>query len=75
MFQSIHFSILSQLIYSCQNLIVTIHDNGKGIDTENLRRFGNGLHNMRQRMESVGGSIKITSDKGTCVQVECPVGG
>lgn len=55
-----------------KNLTITIHDNGKGVDKENLRRFGNGLQNMKQRMEAVGGSFEIISNKGTCVKLECP---
>jgi signal transduction histidine kinase/Tfp pilus assembly protein PilF len=56
-----------------KDLIVMIHDNGKGIDMEELRRFGNGLRNMRQRMESVGGNFEILNDNGTIVKVTCPL--
>lgn len=56
-------------------LTVVIHDNGKGIDHENLRRFGNGLRNMRQRMESIGGSFDIGCDHGTVVTLRCPLNG
>jgi signal transduction histidine kinase len=55
------------------SLTVIIHDNGKGIDGEKLRRFGNGLRNMKQRMESVGGSFRITSEGGTTVTLQCPL--
>jgi signal transduction histidine kinase len=56
-----------------KDLIVTIHDNGKGIDIEKLRRFGNGLKNMQQRMESVGGSFEIAVNNGTEVKVTSPL--
>lgn len=47
-------------------LIIHVTDNGVGINTEQLRRFGNGLNNMRRRMESIGGSFTIECD-GQCV--------
>lgn len=56
-----------------EKLTVTIQDNGKGIDPEKLRRFGNGLRNMRQRMEAVGGNFEIYTDNGTCIKLECPL--
>jgi signal transduction histidine kinase len=46
-------------------LIIEIADNGKGIDAEKLNQFGNGLKNMRRRMESIGGSLSIESNRGT----------
>lgn len=56
-----------------KKLTVTIHDNGKGIDTAKIRRFGNGLRNMQQRMESVGGSFGIKANNGTVVDLTCPL--
>lgn len=47
-------------------LIIRVSDNGVGIDTEQLRRFGNGLSNMRRRMESIGGSFLIESNEEQC---------
>lgn len=46
-------------------LTFTIRDNGKGIDVEQIRQFGNGLKNMNRRMESIGGSFNIRKDGGT----------
>ncbi|MBO9565407.1 MAG: sensor histidine kinase [Niastella sp.] len=48
------------------SLIIRVTDNGVGINTEQLRRFGNGLSNMRRRMESIGGSFLIESNKEQC---------
>jgi signal transduction histidine kinase len=50
-----------------------IHDNGKGIETNGQRRFGNGLTNMRQRMESIGGTLEIENENGTTVKLYCPL--
>lgn len=56
-----------------EELYFTIHDNGKGIDMNHLRKFGNGLRNMKQRMESVGGSFEIEADEGTTIILHCPL--
>lgn len=54
-------------------LIVAIADNGKGIDAEKLNQFGNGLKNMKRRMESIGGSFNISSSNGTKIILEIPL--
>ncbi len=59
--------------YLTDNLQVVIHDDGKGINLEKLRRFGSGLQNMKQRMESVGGSFDIRNKEGTLITLECPL--
>jgi signal transduction histidine kinase len=41
-----------------------ITDNGCGFDLNNSRRFGNGLINMKKRMEAIGGDYKIESTIG-----------
>ena len=44
-----------------------IHDNGVGIDFEKLRQFGNGLKNMKKRMDDVGIKFSIENKNGTLV--------
>ena len=51
-------------------LRLTIHDNGVGIDKENLREFGNGLKNMKERAESIGAEFFITNETGTCTTLQ-----
>lgn len=46
-------------------LKLIIQDNGKGIDMENLRRFSNGLTNMKKRMEDVEIGFLIEKHNGT----------
>ncbi len=41
------------------SLKVRIADNGIGIDMNNLRQFGNGIPNIRRRMETIGGTVEI----------------
>ncbi|MEO7049965.1 MAG: histidine kinase [Ferruginibacter sp.] len=45
-------------------LFFIIKDDGKGFEMNNTRIFGNGLQNMKTRMEQVNGVYKITSEKG-----------
>ncbi len=44
-----------------------IQDNGTGIDFDHLRRFGNGLINMKKRMEETHIEFKIENKNGTLV--------
>ena len=49
-------------------LRIVIADNGVGLTQE--RQFGNGLKNMRRRMEDIGGSIAFEVENGTQVRLE-----
>ena len=46
-------------------LIIEIQDDGVGINMEKLRKFGNGLNNMRKRMASIDGGFNIENKEGT----------
>jgi len=46
-------------------LVITISDDGVGINLEKLRKFGNGLHNMKKRIESIEGEFTIVNQQGT----------
>ena len=48
-----------------KELVIEIHDNGKGIDMEKLKRFGNGIGNMKKRMEHIGGELIMQKNHGT----------
>lgn len=54
-------------------LQISISDNGKGIDMDRLRRFGNGLKNIKKRMENIGGSLSIESNNGTHTILTLPL--
>lgn len=56
-----------------QSLKIIVTDNGKGIDFNNIRQFGNGLNNMKRRMESIGGSFIIENENGTRTTLELPL--
>jgi len=48
-------------------LALYIQDNGVGIDLEKVRRFGNGLKNMKKRMEDMKIDFSIENNNGTLV--------
>jgi signal transduction histidine kinase len=54
-------------------LTIEIADNGIGLDPDKQRKFGNGLNNMKRRMESIEGSWEIISSQGTKVVFRLPV--
>ncbi|MBI5371610.1 MAG: hypothetical protein HZA79_06260 [Sphingobacteriales bacterium] len=55
------------------SLHIRISDNGKGIDLDNLRQFGNGLKNMARRMEGIGGTYRIENQGGTVTTLDLPL--
>jgi signal transduction histidine kinase len=67
-------SLIQISITASENwLVIRVADNGVGIDAENLRRFGNGLNNMRRRMESIDGTFKIESGGNCILTFEAPI--
>ena len=54
-----------------------IQDDGRGLSPEAEKKGRNGLRNMRQRMEDVGGVFTIApaSPAGTTVRLSAPLGG
>ena len=52
-----------------KGLLLTIQDNGKGIDMANVRYFGNGLKNMKKRMEALNISFTIENYNGTLIKI------
>jgi signal transduction histidine kinase len=67
-------TVMIQLIYQKESLIVMVEDNGTGIeyDTGNSEK-GIGLKNIRHRVAYIGATLTIESDrKGTLVIIEIP---
>jgi len=60
-----HASIVIIHIEINDKLIIEITDNGVGIDFENIRKFGNGLQNMKKRITSIAGDFRIENHQGT----------
>ena len=61
------------LIFDEKNIHITIHDNGKGFNQDEIKHQG-GLNNMKHRAEEIKGTIKINSEigKGTSVELTMP---
>ena len=55
------------------DLAVVIRDNGKGLPEEIPNGHGNGLNNMRQRMEAVRGSFNVENHQGTKITLKVPI--
>ncbi|WP_462250658.1 sensor histidine kinase [Ferruginibacter sp.] len=54
-----------------KNLSVIIKDDGKGF--ENINKEGNGLKNMKKRIDSIGGFFEIINDGGVTVNIRVPL--
>ena len=63
-----------QISLEGQALFVGISDNGKGFEVADAHG-GNGLYNMKQRAEALGGSYSVvsTKEKGTAIQCRIPL--
>ena len=66
-------SLVTLDIEATHSLKIEISDNGKGIDKENIRQFGNGLKNITRRMEIIGGTFTIENKKGAVTRLELPL--
>lgn len=53
-------------------LKLTISDNGKGLDSEESQ-FGNGLDNMRKRIEMIKGTLEYIDDDGLGIDIVVPL--
>jgi signal transduction histidine kinase len=55
-------------------LLISISDDGTGFDQKNIRPYGNGLNNMKKRMESIEGMLEIKNGNGTTIIISAPIG-
>ncbi len=55
-------------------LSITISDNGRGFEPDSVPPHSNGLHNMQQRLQAIGGRLEIISKpgRGTIVSFSVP---
>ena len=53
-----------------EHVVVVVEDQGKGFDPALLSGEGNGLQNMTQRLQELGGTCRITSAVGAGCRVE-----
>jgi signal transduction histidine kinase len=66
--------VLIELAIAPGLVIFTIKDDGRGFDLYHPRAGGNGLRNLKKRMEGIGGSADIFVENGTTVRLTLPVG-
>ena len=50
-------------------ICLALEDNGRGFDTATPRAGGNGLRNMRRRLEEMGGTFELESQPGTGTRI------
>src|SRR5690606_31132732 len=65
---------VAEIDISCdkEKLTIYFHDNGIGIDMDNIRQFSNGLKSLNSRMNKIGGSFHIERNNGTITILELP---
>ena len=51
------------------SLNLNVQDNGRG----QIREEGNGLRGMRERVQSIGGTMTLDSERGTRLEISLPV--
>jgi signal transduction histidine kinase/ligand-binding sensor domain-containing protein len=56
-----------------KTLFISISDDGTGFDQNNIRPYGNGLNNMKKRMESIEGILEIKNGNGTTIIISAPI--
>jgi len=65
-------NLINHVDQASQRYVISIIDNGVGIDPEKKKSHSYGLRNMEHRMESIGGTCQVISvlNKGTTVRLE-----
>ena len=62
------------LTISCEDkLIIRVSDNGKGMNEGESSNSGNGLRNMKNRMEKIGGKFSVENKDGLILLFEIPL--
>ncbi len=56
--------VLCSAVIDRSRFSISITDNGRGFNKEEISRFGNGLKNMQKRIEDIGGVFLIESESG-----------
>ncbi|WP_339197696.1 sensor histidine kinase [Solibacillus sp. FSL R5-0449] len=67
--------IIVKLEWLCDEINVVVKDNGVGFDAESVREGSFGIMGMRERIELLKGSLKISSSigKGTTILMKIPL--
>jgi NarL family two-component system sensor histidine kinase LiaS len=72
-----HSSATEVVVHACienECVLLSVRDNGHGFDQDHVSGVGLGLRSMRERVETLGGSLTILSgEEGTRVEARIPV--
>lgn len=70
-------TVTLRIVSEAERLRVTVEDDGLGLAIAPERSEGDGLRNMRQRIETLGGEFRIErqAEGGTRVSFRVPIGG
>lgn len=52
-----------------EKFLISVIDNGKGFKPENKALYGNGIHNMKNRIETSGGEFLVESEPGNGTKI------
>jgi signal transduction histidine kinase len=63
-----------RVTYDSHLLSLTVRDNGCGLPAGEMNRFGNGIIQMRARIEGLGGNFLMETVEGTLITFSLPVG-
>ena len=57
------------------NVLFKIEDNGVGFNTEEILPGSYGINNMKERVQGLGGQVKIVSfpNQGTTIEIKIPL--
>lgn len=67
--------VSASLHVSRKRVLLTVCDDGQGSGTTAFFGKGRGVANMTARAAEIGGTVTITSERGTCVSVQIPFSG
>lgn len=56
-----------------KTITISIKDNGTGFEDTAIRPYSNGLHNMKKRMNDIGGRLEIKNENGVTVNLTAPL--
>ena len=56
-----------------ERILLTVRDDGRGCNTDELSGKGRGVANMTSRAAEIGGTVTINGGDGTCVSVDIPL--
>ena len=62
------------LVYGEETVTLSVHDNGRGLGSKQKKTYGIGLNTIKERLDILGGELKIesTKGKGTLIQMTLP---